>query len=92
MDTYTAIFAISIGLLFFARLPLGIMFFNRENNTEKGLFDYSRAEQTVFCFYWYKAEKKENKVLAQILNTILIIVAFVFIGAIVYSESRKYTL
>jgi hypothetical protein len=89
MTEPTIIFAISMGLLFFSRLPLGVWFYNRECKTDKGLFDYSRAEQTVLLFYWYTATKKENKTLASVLNFILIITVFVFLSTIMYVEWKK---
>jgi hypothetical protein len=90
MDTNTAIFAFSIALLFFARLPLAVYFFNREDGTNKGWFDFSKAEQAIMFFYWYTATKRENKFIAYILNGILIVVGAVFLGTIVYSEIQKY--
>lgn len=90
MDTATIIFSASVLLVFFMRLPLAVLFFNRENYTDKGVFDYSRAEQTVMLFYWYTATKKENRTLARILNTILIVVGIIFISTIIYSEILKY--
>ena len=89
MDQSTIILAVFTGLLFFARLPLAIWFFNREKGTNHSLSDYSRAEQTLLLFYWYTATKKENKLLSQILNTILLVVGGIFLAAIVVSEIQK---
>lgn len=79
-----------MALIFFARLPLAIYFFNREDGTNKGLFDLSKAEQTLMLFYWYTATKKENKKIAIILNSILIIEGIIFLGTIVNTEVVKY--
>jgi hypothetical protein len=90
MDTYTIIFCAGVLVAFFARLPLAVWFLNAENGTDHGLFDYSRAEQFVLLIYWYTPQKKENRILACVLNVILIIVGIIFISTIIYAETTTY--
>jgi hypothetical protein len=88
MDTpiIAVIVAISWLLCLFLRLPLGIMLDNRETGEDKSVFDYSRMEHLAILFYWWDVDKKENRVLAIVLNIMLLIWVSGIFGGAIYSE------
>lgn len=68
----------------FIRMVIAIWFLNRENLTQKDIFDYSRTEQFVMTICWYSTSKNKNKLIVTILNLLLIISGLMFIGSIAY--------